>query len=142
MRKVTLSILPVALLAAPLAFAAPQSQPQQPTPTQAPAASSQSASDVDSATLHKFADAYEAAQKLRPKYVAKLQNAKTDDEKANIQKEAATEMKKAIGKHMPVDQYQETSKTIGADPALQQRLVAIVKQDQKKDSPQMPPQGH
>lgn len=141
MRKLTLFVLPVALIVAPLAFAAAQTQPQAPAPVPAPAASSQSTTDVDSATLHKFADAYEAAQKLRPKYVAKLQNAKTDDEKTAIQKEAATEMKKAIGKHMPVDQYQKTSKEIGTDPALRNRLVAIVRNDQKKPSSQMP-QGH
>lgn len=139
MRKLALAIIPAVLTVAPLAFATPQSKAPQPVPTQAPAASSQQpTSNVDSATLHKFANAYEAAQGLRPKYVAKLQNAKTDDEKSAIQKEAATEMKQAIGKHMPVDQYEQTSKQVGADPALRKKLVAIINEDQKKASSGMP----
>lgn len=136
MRKGILSVLPLALLAAPLAMAGPKAQ--TPSHMQTPAAS-KSAPTLDSATLHKFAAAYEDVEKERTKYMSKLASAKSDKEKAAIQKKAAQDMKMHISKHMPVSEYKKVGKAINNNPEARKKLIKILKANQKKSAP--PVQG-
>lgn len=140
MRKSIFSLVPLAALAAPLAFAAPQQPAQQPKQPPAMQQMQQQSShmEVSDAQLHKFAAAYEDQMKLRSKYTKKMQNAKSKDEKSNIRKNAEKDMKKAIEKHMSVDQYKKIGKAINSDPKLRQRLVKILQADQKKSAPPKP----
>jgi len=128
MRKLRGLILPAALVAAPLAFAAPAPKPAM--PAQPPA--SQSHANVDSATLHKFASAYEDVMTLRAKYIGQLKSAKSNKQKNAIKKKATTAIKHRIAKHMPVSQYEKVGKAVNKNPALRKRLIAILKADQKK----------
>lgn len=132
MRKFALSIVPAALVAAPLALAAPPAA-KPATPMQPPAAAT--ATQVDSATLHKFANAYEDIRQVRMKYMAKLQAAKSDKDKAAVKQQATEEMKQDIGKHMPVAEYIKVRKAIQANPALRKKLISILRADSRKNAP-------
>lgn len=134
MRKLALAIIPAALVAAPLALAAPPIPPaKSPPPMEAPTPSTQAT--VDSATLHKFASAYEDIRQVRMEYMLKMKTAKTDKDKTAIKQEATTTMKQHIQKHMPVAEYIKVSKAVQANPALRKRLVAIIKSDMHTAAP-------
>jgi|GEM_PF-2217518 len=135
MRKLALTIIPAAMFAAPLALAAPPVPPtaKSPPPMQAPTASTRAA--VDSATLHKFASAYEDIRQVRMEYMLKMKTAKTDKDKTAIKQEATSTMKQHIQKHMPVAEYVKVSKEVQANPDLRKRLVAIIKSDMHKAAP-------
>ncbi len=130
MRKYALSFLSLAL-AAPLAMAAPKPQPPAKMQMPAPAASAPS---VDTATLHKFANAYEDVMQVRTKYIVKLKAAKTKDKKTAIKKQASQEMKQDISKHMSVKKYMQVAKAVNANPKLRQELIKIIRSDSKKGS--------
>jgi transposase-like protein len=132
MLKLAMLIAPLALLAAPLAANAQQPQPQPP-PQHMKAPSK--AKSVSSATLHKFADAYQDSMKVRTKYAAKMQNAKNKKQKQSVQKDAERDMKSAIQKHMTVKQYMKVAKVVNANPKLQQRLIKILQAKQKPAGP-------
>lgn len=131
MRKLALSIFPAALIAAPLALAAPPAQSSM--PMKPPAAATQA--HVDSATLHKFASAYEDIRQVRAQYMLKLKTAKTKKDKAQVRQQATQTMKQHISKHMPVAEYIKVSKAVQANPHLRERLIAILKADMKKPAP-------
>lgn len=136
MRKAALSLLPLALLAAPLAMAVPQGQ--TPGNSQAPAAS-KAKPTLDSATLHKFAAAYEDVQQERTKYMAKLANTKDKKKQTAIQKQAEQDIKAHIRKHMPVSEYESVGKEINTNTEARKKLIKILQADQKKSAP--PAQG-
>lgn len=131
MRKFRLILLPLALLAAPFALAGtPTAHP--PVHMQPPAAAS--APSIDSATLHKFAKAFEEVRHVRGKYMIKFKNAKTAKQKSALKKQAIKEMKQDISKHMPVKQYVKVAKAVNANPNDRKRLIKILKADSKKPS--------
>jgi len=136
MRKLRSLILPAALLAAPIALAAP---PPKPMPAKPPA--SHATAKVSSATLHKFAAAYEDVMTLRAKYMGQLKSAKNKKEKTAIKQKATSAIKKRISTHMPVSQYEKVGKAINKNPKLRKRLIAILKSDQKKAKAQAGGQG-
>lgn len=131
MRKFALSIIPAALLAAPLAFAAPAPQPAAPMPSPSTSAKT----SVDSATLHKFASAYEDVRQVRVGYAAKFRAANTATQKTAVKAEAIKTMKQHITKHMPLAEYIKVGKAIRTSPDLRARLIAILKADSKKAAP-------
>lgn len=131
MRRLVMLIVPAALVAAPLAFAAPPAQSAM--PMQSPPASSKVS--VDSATLHKFASAYEDVRQVRIGYVAKFKAANTATQKTAVKAKAIKTMKQHIAKHMPLAEYIKVSKAVSANPTLRTRLIAILKADQKKPAP-------
>lgn len=132
MRKFALSIVPAALVVAPLALAAPPAATSR-APMQPPVAGT--AMQVDTATLHKFASAYEDLRQVRMKYMPKLQAAKTTKEKAAIKQQATSEMEQDIGKHMPVAEYVKVRKAVQANPALRKKLISIIRSDTRKRAP-------
>ena len=134
MRKFRFILLPLALLAAPLALAAaPQAaQPPMHMHTQPPAAAS--APKIKSATLHKFASAFEQVRHVREKYMVKFKSAKTAKQKSALKNQAMKEMKNDIKKHMPVAQYIKVAKAINANPNERKRLIKILRADSKKPS--------
>lgn len=137
MRKFRFLLLPLALLAAPLALAAAPKAAHPPMHMQPPAAAS--APKIKSATLHKFASAFEQVRHVREKYMIKFKNAKTAKQKSDLKKQAVKEMKSDIKKHMPVQQYVKVAKAVNANPADRKRLIKILQADSKKPST---PQHH
>ncbi|MGH8272717.1 MAG: DUF4168 domain-containing protein [Gammaproteobacteria bacterium] len=131
MRKLAFSILPLALLVAPLALASPPPQPL-PVPAGNPAGM-----NVNSAMLHKFAAAYEDVRPLRTKYMGKFEAAKSDKQKTAIKQEAMQDIKQAISKHMPLSQYKRVAKAVHDNPAVRKRLIKILQADEKKAAPPM-----
>ena len=132
MRKFALSIIPAALIAVPLAFAA---APPAPTVHMPPPSTSAKKASVDSATLHKFASAYEDIRQLRAEYGIKFKAANTATKKTAVKMEATKTMKQHIEKHMPLAEYIKVGKEIRTNPDLRNRLNAIIKSDNKKPAP-------
>jgi len=139
MRKFRSILLPVALLAAPVALAAAPkpAHPPMHMPMQPPAAAS--APKIKSATMHKFASAFEQVRQVRGKYMIKIQSAKTAKQKTALKKQAVKEMKHDISTHMPLPQYVKVAKAIKTNPAERKRLIKILQADSKKPST---PQHH
>ncbi len=131
MRRLVMLIAPAALVAAPLAFAAPPTQSAMPMQS-LPASTKVS---VDSATLHKFASAYEDVRQVRFGYATKFKAANTATQKTAIKDEAIKTMKQHITKYMPLAEYIKVSKAVSANPKLRERLITILKADQKKSAP-------
>lgn len=131
MRRLVMLIAPAALVAAPLAFAAPPPKPAM----HMPPPSTSAKSSVDSATLHKFASAYEDVRQVRIGYASKFKAASTSTQKKAVKAKAIKTMKQHIAKHMPVAEYIKVGKAVRANPSLRKRLITILKADQKKAAP-------
>lgn len=125
MRKFALAFLP-AVAAAPLAFAAP---PRPPAPMHAPSVGT--AAHVNTATMHKFASAYEDVMQIRTKYIGKIHAAKGADQKTALKQRATRVMKQRISHYMPVTEYVKVGKEINASPALRQHLMMILRADRR-----------
>ena len=137
MRKLVYSIIPAALLAAPLALAAQPSQPKPP----APAVAKSAKTTVDQATLHKFAKAYEGLRQLRGKYMAKYEAASTATQRTAVKQQANDAMRKRITHYMPVAEYIRVSRVVSANTKVRERLISILKADMPKPARKAPPHG-
>ncbi len=126
MRKIAMIFLPAALLTAPLVLAAP---PPKMPPIHPPA--QRPAPHVDTATLHKFASAYQDIMGLRMRYLPKIRAAKTGAKKNAIKQQAMKVMKQHISKYMPVSEYIKVGKEVNASAKLRKRLTAILRANQK-----------
>ena len=122
MFKLNRTIVTAALLFAPLALAV--------TPAQSPAG--KGGSHVDSATLHKFAKAFEQVQVVDAKYKKKLKTARGPTRYKALKRKEGTEMRKRISRFMPVIDYMRLGKEINKSRALRRRLIVIVREDRKK----------
>lgn len=134
MRKLTLSLLPLALVAAPLALAG-QNSPPPPAHLHPPSSVTKNKPKVDPATLHKFAAAVEAARTERTKYMMKLRSTKDAKKKAAIKKAAMKDIKAHIEKHMSLSEYEKTAKAVRGNPKVRQRLMKILRSDSQKSAP-------
>lgn len=137
MRKFAPAFVPAALVVASFAFAAPP--PQTPARMHAPAAGTHA--QVDTATMHKFANAYEDVMQVRTKYLGKITSAQGPKKKAAIKQQATREMKQRISRYMPVTEYIKVGKEINASTALRKRLMVILRQDRRSAMPASPATG-
>lgn len=122
MFKLNRTIVTAALLFAPLALAV--------TPAQSPAG--KGGSRVDSATLHKFAKAFEQVQIVDATYREKLKTARGPTRFKALKRQEGMQMRKRISRYMPVIDYMRLGKKINKSRALRRRLTVIVNEDRKK----------
>ena len=128
--KFTIFAIP-AILLAPLAFAAPpvKSPASPPMHTVRHATNKET---VSSATLHKFAHAYQGIVKVRGEYAAKLTEAKSNKAKLKVYHRESTAIKKAVRMHMPVHKYMQVAKVIRENRSVRHHFMKILQTEQKK----------
>ncbi|RII37989.1 DUF4168 domain-containing protein [Pseudooceanicola sediminis] len=119
------------LILAPLAPAFAQ---EAPDPTAPPVAQSEQAqASFSDEQIESFVDAAVEVSEVRDSYLPQIQAAKDDAEAAELTQKAQQEMATAVSttEGMDVDTYNKISQTAQQDPALNDRLVAMI-QDRTK----------
>ncbi len=123
MKKQLMSVLACATLFAPLvATAAPtgQQMPQTLNSQQAQMPT------VSSAQLKKFANAFQAKQKVQAQYSRQMAQAGSKGEQAKIQKKAVDAIKAEIQKRMPVNDYMKVAKVINKNPQMRKQFMHLL----------------
>lgn len=129
MRKKTvciemITIAALATLASAPGTAVSQSRPQQ------PAAAQQGAQQQteDKATVETFAVALLEVKKIQSEYTEKIQVAKEPEVATLLQREAQTEMIKAVqNKGLTVNQYNNLAQKMDADPQFRGEVERVMK---------------
>lgn len=142
MRKLVGLAFPVALIVAPLAFAAPSAQstsgpsatPRPPAQKAQPPAHTKTPK-VSPRDMHEFAHAYVNMSNVRSHYLLKLQKTKNPKKVAAIQSRAKKAEKKTIRKYMRVRDYIKIGKKINSSVTLRRRFLAILQEQNKSKAP-------
>ncbi|QOL81510.1 DUF4168 domain-containing protein [Pseudooceanicola spongiae] len=120
------------LILAPLAPAFAQ---EAPAPTAPPAAQTEQAQvPFSDDQIDSFVDAAVEVSEVRDTYLPQIQAAKDDSEAAELTQKAQADMAAAVSKTegMDVDTYNKISQTAQTDPALNDRLVAMITERTKQ----------
>ena len=121
-----------AILVAPLAFAAPPIKQAPPQPPMQTARHATTKETVSSATLHKFAHAYQGIVKVRGKYSVQLTKANSNKEKMKVYHQENSAIRAAVRKHMPVHKYMEVAKVIRENSSVRHQFMRILRSEQEK----------
>lgn len=118
----------------------PAQQGQQPPQgQQAPAPGPGQAQDLSDEEIETFADVYIALDEVRVETQGRLEEAEGQEEQAQIQQEASTEMEGILEEHgMTIQEYQRIAQAIELDPEQRQQFVEVL--EEKGGSLPQPPQ--
>ena len=110
-------IIPTILAAAAVALGSSAFAQQVPAPQP---------SDTD---LEQFADIYVDLQETKLKYDTQIANAATEQEAIDVRAQHEAESVATVAKHgWNPDKYNSVARAINADPALAERLIALLEQ--------------
>lgn len=125
--RISRSILLIALASALGIVAAPRANAQEPPPPPPPA--EPAVIEVSDEELTSFARAWEQAEEISRSAAAAAAAASTPEEAQAILAEADAAVEAAISAQgLSIDQYNEIAARVEADPALQERVRAILEQ--------------
>ncbi|SET15138.1 protein of unknown function [Marinobacter segnicrescens] len=129
-KLLTSATVSIALLAgAPAVYAQTQSQPtetDQSTYTN-PAASGEAETDFDDAELRKFVEAQSGINDIRDEYMAKIEDAGSQEEAQELQIEANDEMVSVIeDAGLDIPTYNAIATAYNSEPSVRNRVDALM----------------